>query len=226
MRITCVMATLLMSASGALAQSTMTYRYDALGRLVATNGIGGASATYRFDAAGNRTQVVVAAGSTPTPTPTPSPTPLVVTDYSFEDPNIGDGGPAYQYNPAANAASFQGGAGVSGNGSYMGFPNAPDGHQVGFLHNDAKIVLNFSGAIPGASYRVKVVAMARPGWLGTIYVSVGGQLLATISNGTSFQTYVSAPFTAIQSAGTVELSSTSANGTSISGLDLVQIVPG
>jgi len=66
-------------ASQARAQETTTYRYDALGRLVATNTSGsvndGLATSVGYDAAGNRSSYAVSlGGSTPTPTPTPTPT--------------------------------------------------------------------------------------------------------------------------------------------------------
>lgn len=58
------------------AQETTTYQYDALGRLVRVEVVGGATgnvtSTYALDAAGNRTNVTVTGGGTGTPTPSPS----------------------------------------------------------------------------------------------------------------------------------------------------------
>lgn len=67
-------------ASGAIAQETTTYSYDALGRLKASTISGGPNAGKQtgtcFDPAGNRTRYDVAsAPPAPCPTPTPTPTP-------------------------------------------------------------------------------------------------------------------------------------------------------
>ena len=47
------------------AESTTTYQYDALGRLVTATYSNGSVITYSYDAAGNRTQVVITAGTAP-----------------------------------------------------------------------------------------------------------------------------------------------------------------
>jgi len=75
-------------SSVAHATETVTYTYDALGRLVVGSSTGtvnnGQARSYCYDAAGNRTQIRIdAAGNTapcatstgsPTPSPTPAPT--------------------------------------------------------------------------------------------------------------------------------------------------------
>lgn len=59
---------LAISSSNAAAQSTTTYEYDALGRLVMAARAPGLTTTYVYDAAGNRTQRTTAtAGVTPQP---------------------------------------------------------------------------------------------------------------------------------------------------------------
>jgi YD repeat-containing protein len=64
-----------MVGATATAQTTSTYAYDPLGRLVVTSANGGPSGatttTIRYDPAGNRTSYKLTAGSTPTPTQTP-----------------------------------------------------------------------------------------------------------------------------------------------------------
>ena len=68
-------------------------------------------------------------------------------DPGFEDPILGTGGSAYQYDPTGTAWSFSGTAGVAGNGSGFtsGNPNAPQGSQVAFLQKTGTIsqVVNF-----------------------------------------------------------------------------------
>lgn len=65
MRAFLVFATLLLTSASAQASETITYQYDALGRLVQVTRSGtvnnGASATYTYDPANNRTNVTTTA---------------------------------------------------------------------------------------------------------------------------------------------------------------------
>jgi YD repeat-containing protein len=61
----------LIGAAPASAQ-TVTYNYDALGRLIEVQRPDGSKTTYAYDAADNRTSVVSTAASPPPPPP-PSP---------------------------------------------------------------------------------------------------------------------------------------------------------
>jgi hypothetical protein len=71
------------------AQETITYQYDALGRLISSQVSGGpnnnVTTTTSFDSAGNRTnyKVTGSTGSTPTPTPTPTPSGPVANADSY-----------------------------------------------------------------------------------------------------------------------------------------------
>jgi YD repeat-containing protein len=73
-----LMATLLAATTAAptLGNETITYSYDALGRLTGSNTTGGPNNTRTtgtcFDRGGNRARYDVAT-STPTPCPTPTP---------------------------------------------------------------------------------------------------------------------------------------------------------
>ena len=68
-------ATSLGLASGAAASETVTYTYDALGRLVTTTRSGtvnnGQSSTVSYDRAGNRTNYTVSGAPAPPPSPPP-----------------------------------------------------------------------------------------------------------------------------------------------------------
>jgi YD repeat-containing protein len=68
-----------LAASAAYAAETVTYKYDALGRLITKSSAGsvntGKKVTVCFDAAGNRKVYKVAANGTPAVCPSPVPTP-------------------------------------------------------------------------------------------------------------------------------------------------------
>ena len=73
---TALMATSILTATPLAAQETITYEYDALGRLVEVVTDGGpadnVTSGYTYDKAGNRTLVAASDSTTPTPIPTPT----------------------------------------------------------------------------------------------------------------------------------------------------------
>lgn len=81
LNLTTLLATSILTATPLAAQETITYQYDALGRLVEVSTDGGpadnVNSDYTYDKAGNRTLVAVsgAAGGAPAPDPAPNPTP-------------------------------------------------------------------------------------------------------------------------------------------------------
>ena len=120
-------------------------------------------------------------------------------DPGFEDPILGTGGSAYQYDPTGTAWSFRGTAGVAGNGSGFtsGNPNAPQGSQVAFLQKTGTIsqVVNFAAA---GSYQISFSAAQR-GNHGTsneeVQVLVDGTVVGTFTPAsTSYATYTTASF--------------------------------
>jgi YD repeat-containing protein len=72
-------AVFMAAGAGAGAQETVSYKYDALGRLVQTTVAGGPvsgqSTGIAYDAAGNRCTYAVASGGGASPTPCPTPPP-------------------------------------------------------------------------------------------------------------------------------------------------------
>lgn len=91
-------ALLCSTASAAVAAETVTYIYDALGRLTGSTTSGGPNSTIGtatcFDPAGNRTRHTVGAGvsacgSGPAPTPTPTPTPSNAPPVAVNDSGAG-----------------------------------------------------------------------------------------------------------------------------------------
>lgn len=211
MKSPCVTILTLLAASSVSAQTT-TYGYDALGRLTSSQRSDGVTTQYSLDGAGNRTRVVTTGGGS-----------VTVADASFEEPAIGSGN--YVYAPSAPGVRFVNGAGISANSGAWGF-TSPDGQQVAYLqYGPSQIIMNYSGATPGASYRVRFLAAVRPGYTHSFTVVSAGQTLATITPGAGFQSYTSGVFTASQSSGTIEFDCGDPGYDGASGIDLVQIVP-
>lgn len=151
----CGVAALLFSAMAG-ATETVTYTYDALGRLTnsaisgGTNNAIGAATCY--DPAGNRTRYTVGSGVAACGTPTPSPTPTPT------------GSP-----PVAVADSFSGACNSATNHDVVANDYDPNGHTplslvsvAGTANVDASIVngttIQFIGYAPGTdtlSYVVK-----------------------------------------------------------------------
>lgn len=167
-------AALLSFNASAAAQETVTYTYDALGRLVATSTNGGANngttSAYSYDAASNRTNVTVSAsgGGTPTPTPTPS--------CSFA---IADGSNNYestvwmQVNRTGTCAgtvtlNFQ----MAENGSPYTGNSYPSTGAVSFSTSDT----------------YKLIPVSHYGWTGTVLVTISlasGSATITRATGTA-----------------------------------------
>lgn len=60
-------------ASAQTTSGTVTYTYDALGRVISVTYDTGVTITYTYDATGNATQEVITVGSPPPPPPSPPP---------------------------------------------------------------------------------------------------------------------------------------------------------
>jgi hypothetical protein len=220
----CVLACacLILSAVPALASETITYSYDALGRLVATSSSGsannGLSTSITYDPAGNRQTYTVAGagasggggGST-----------VVVADGSFENPPQSGG---YAYGPTVTGVTFTGYSGIAGNGSGWGFPAAPDGGQVAFLQGTAGIAMSVSGLTPGSSYVVRFWIAPRPSTGGTpVTVSFNGTALGTFVPPSASETVTTAAFTATANTGTLSFATGATTDVS-SAIDAVVIV--
>ena len=121
-----------------------------------------------------------------------------VSDAGFETVAVGTGSMAYQYNPTGSAWTFNGGAGVAGNGSNFttGNPAAPGGTQVAFLQNQGSITQTVTGWAAG-SYHISFAAAQRGNFSSaqTLQVLVDGSVVSTIQpSGTSYATYATATF--------------------------------
>lgn len=201
-------------AGAAEAGETVTYSYDALGRLTATSTTGGANngvATgIAYDPAGNRSSFTISGVNSPS-----------VAGGGFESPEVGA---SYLYRPMA---SFTNNSGIAGNGSAWGFEAAPEGDQVAFLQGGeapASISLPVTGLTPGASYKISVRISARPGYWGIpVTLSFNGAPLGTLDPPTTaFTSATSAAFTAGASSGTLVFSA-SGSPYWASGIDLVTV---
>lgn len=235
--------------SAAAAAETTTYRYDAMGRLVAVavaNGpTSGVTATYSYDSTGNRTRVAVGGVPTSSPSPTPSPTPAPtptptpasaagpgdVRNGTFAQPSVGNG---YRYNPSVPDNSFTAGAGVAGNGSGIDFPPTADGDgQVGFVQGasgsdgtPSAITLNTYGLTVGASYYVRFEVAQRRGYLGNqIAVAAGSQGLGSFTaNSASWVQVATSSFTA--TSGMMPISFTGMTAADqTTGINTVEVLP-
>ena|SRR5688572_8721071 len=205
-------------ASAAEAGETVSYDYDALGRLTATTSSGtvnnGVATGIAYDPAGNHSAYTVSgAGSSGSPT---------VTGGGFETPDLGA---SYLYRPTL---AFRFNSGIAGNGSAWGFAAAPEGDQVAFLQTidqPAVISLPVSGLVAGTSYVATFHLASRPGYLvNPVTVAFNGTALGTFSPAsTAFTAMTSAAFTASSGTGTLTFTGSSYAGDTSTGLDNVTV---
>lgn len=199
----------------AFAGETISYSYDALGRLTVAKGNGAAGKTaIEYDPAGNRKTYVV----------TDASTQPRVSGGSFEIPEVNA---HYMWSPFG-PASFTGHSGVAGNGSAFNFAAAPDGDQVGFLESEtaATITLAVTNLTPGVSHSAKFYFAARPDWGGgnPVTVSFNGIGLGTYAPGsTAFVLVTSQPFVPNATSGSLTFSSVAAPGYLATAIDKVQV---
>lgn len=199
------------------ATETITYTYDAKGRLTGATHNGsvnnGIASIYAFDRADNRVSHSIVGGPT-----------AVVANPSFEQPSLGGW---YAYQPSTNGVTFTQAAGITGNNGAWGF-TAPDGAQVAFLQTGgvaSTVSVAVSGLAPGATYAVRFKRQARPGFApNQLTVIFGGQALGTFSAGTSFQTATSAPFQATAATGTITFSGEIDAVDRATGIDAIEVV--
>ena len=118
-----------------------------------------------------------------------------VNGFGFESPNVGTGTNAYQYDPTGGpaAVTYTGTAGVAGNGSALGNPDAPQGTQAGFVQGGGSF--QASGTFPAGTYSLSFQAaqsannVADEGFQVVIDgVALGGLLYTPGSNYTAFIT--------------------------------------
>jgi hypothetical protein len=204
------------AAGAAAAAETLSYRYDARGRLVKVERTGGpksgAVTTYSYDKANNRTARNV--------------TVPAVAGFSFEEPEVGS---SFVYNPTVAGVTFEQTAAVAGNGSAWGFAAAPDGDQVGALRSDVGSVgattHEVTGLVPGKTYTVRFMLARRPGYaLNPVAVSVDGVGLGTFTPPSEgFTQFTAGPFTATGATASLRFSGSASSVDAASGIDLIAV---
>ena len=127
------------------------------------------------------------------PKPAPGNVAPAIENAGFETPFVGSGGGAYQYGPVGGTWLFDGGAGISGNGSGFtsGNPNAPQGGQVAFLQGDGSISQFVNNFQAGTRYTLTFQAAQRNYQASRqeIEVFVGAQSLGRFTpSGTAYST--------------------------------------
>ena len=216
-----LVATSLLAIGAAVrAGETITYSYDALGRLTGVAHAGtvndGAEARYSYDPADNRTNVTVAAG------------PRVIGG-GFELPEVNAG---YVYNPPGEPPGgspvFAERAGIAGNGSIWGFAAAPEGDQVAFIQAygpAASIRLPVTRLTVGTSYTVRFRIAQRPNFgANPVTVAFDGIALGTFTPGsTAFTAVTTAAFTATAASGSLTFTGTANAADLATGLDFVTV---
>lgn len=229
----------------------LAYTYDANGNVILTaakqrfhneNATGGLidastspkarvyySAAY-YDAINRLTDSVNVGTNGGSPFNRPSSAP-VLSGAGFESPDLGSGGPAYQYQPSGTGWTLSPGAGVTGNGS--GFtasnPNAPEGDQALLLQAAASATQSVSNWQAG-TYRIEFLAAQRLNHQDAqqdfeVYIdsTLVGYYTPSSGNYTSLTT---APFTVSAGTHTIEFRSlNTAGGDNTIFIDDVRIVP-
>jgi hypothetical protein len=134
-------------------------------------------------------------------------------DPGFEMPSVGTGPGAYRYAPMGSPWMFTGTAGVAGNGSSFGNPDAPQGTQVAFLQEFGSISqsVNFPGTVCSISFAA-AQRSSNPTWQ-TLEVLVDGNLVSDFTPvGSSFAAYNSGPFQVTAGVHTISFVGTDPDG--------------
>lgn len=215
-----LLAAAVLAAGAAYASETISYDYDAQGRLAKVSRTGSvnnhAATVHQYDKADNRTLRTVSGA-------------VAVPDHSFERHEIGSG---YKYPPVeGSAATFTHPAGIAGNGSAFGFAPAPDGDQVAFVQSfpsaAGAVSLRVTGLTANTSYRVRFRLARRPGYGVTpVSVAADGAVLGVFTpESNAFQSFETTSFTATGTSATISFTGTPMPVDSASGLDFVTVSP-
>ena len=132
----------------------------------------------------------------------------------FESPSVGAG--SFAYDPTGSAWTFNGSAGVSGNGSGFtsGNPNAPEGSQVAFLQATGSFsqAVNFNAGTFDVTF-----SAAQRGNNGvstqTFQVLIDGMAVGTFTPaGTAYSTFTTSNFTVTAGTHTISFVGLDPNG--------------
>lgn len=224
-RPTLIAAALASVSVAVLAGETITYSYDARGRLTKAAHSGtvnnGVVTSYGLDKADNRISVTTTGGGS-------GPAEPPAAGLSFELPEVGA---SFAYNPTLAGFTFVSNAGIAGNGSAWGFAAAPDGDQVAFLQSvpgaaPGAVQHTLTGLTGGGSYRLSFSLAQRPGFTANpVTVRADGVSLGTFMPGsTHFERFTTPAFQASGTTATIGFSGGSSNVDAASGLDAVTII--
>jgi hypothetical protein len=152
--------------------------------------------------------------------PTINPMAPVFNDPGFEQPPVGSGPNAFQYDPSGAPWSYAGSAGVVGNGSNFGNSNAPQGTQAAFLQGSGGTISQAVTFTAGGTYTVSFEAAQRPGNQQTFEVLLDGNVVGTFNNLTSasYTPLSTASFTVASGVHTLAFEGTNIN-TNVNGGD-------
>lgn len=199
----------------AMAMETLTYGYDALGRLIRTSkdAAGPNISTYQYDAASNRQRVITYPEAT-------------IPNGDFENPALS----SYVYDPAAPGLSFSGSAGISRYGDAWGFPAPWSGRQVAFLQaasgGTGAVEMTAVNLYPGHQYQIAFAAAQRPGYAtNTLQVFVNGaQVWSGIpASADHFTPYPTSTFVTSSDSVTIRFASSPSSQDSASAIDSISI---
>jgi hypothetical protein len=146
----------------------------------------------------------------------------VLTNAGFENPNVGTGSGAYQYNPSGSGLgwTFDSGSGVAGNGSDFtaGNPNAPEGTQVAFLQSTGSFSQSVTFAAAG-TYKINFMAAQRVNYQAssqTFQVLVDGVVVGTFTpsttNNGTYTSFTTNSFTVTAGTHTIKFVGTDPDG--------------
>ena len=206
----------LLASPAVAAQSTVSYQYDALGRLksIQRGGSKASISNYEFDAAGNRRHIVTNAAET-------------VLNGPFESPALSN----YNYRPSVANIVFSGNSGIAVNGDDWHFPLPWDGRQVAFVQSSpagegGSVELTAINLVVGRTYQFTFAVAQRPGFpANSLKAYIDNNLVfdRLPPSAAQFSAFPTPPFVASSSTSKIRFSSSPSDYDSASGIDSVGI---